>query len=224
MKSSIKLLFILLLSSYYSTLSGQESSLKYKDLLPVEGLKYKKTIVSVTGNADIELIKPVSINLGMEFNGYIRIFSKAKQIQRKSIYDIRIADRDLFIKPTVGFLYRERYHTGLYFMPSLVYRHTTPKIFYTEIGVGGGYYYAKLNVPTYEVTSSGNVSKIRGGFSNAIIGSNFAIGLDFSKSSRTPLNIFSGVGLYYNFPNNQSWTRHILIQAGIAYIIRRNIE
>ena len=224
MNSNYRFIFFIFLSFYFGSLFAQDATLKYKNLLPVEGLKYKKTIISVAGIADIEFIKPVSINLGMEFGGYIRLFSKAKQIQKKSAYDIKVADRDLFIKPTIGFLYRERYQTGLYFMPSFVYRHTTPKIFYTEISISGGYYYAKLNVPTYEVTPSGEVNKIKVGFSNAIVGGNFNAGLDFSKSGRTPLNLFGGIGLYYNFPNNHNWTRHIIVQAGVAYIIRRNIE
>jgi hypothetical protein len=224
MKSSIKLLIITLFCIFTNALSAQEDTVDYRKLLPVEGLKYKKTIISFAANTDVEFIKPVSLNFGFECGGYIRLFSKAKQIQKKSIYDIKIADRDLFIKPTFGFLYRERYHTGIYFMPSLVYRHTTPKLFYTEISVDGGYYYAKLNMPVYEVLSSGEVQKTRGGFSQCIVGGKFLAGLDFSKNSRTPLNLFGGVGLYYTYPNNQNWSRHVVVQVGMAFIIRRNIE
>lgn len=224
MKQYIRFFIIFLFFICTNSIYAQNSTTDYKKLLPVEGLKYKKTIVSFAINSDVEFIKPVSLDFGAEAGVYIRLFSKAKQIQKKSIYDIKVADRDFFIKPTIGFLYRERFHTGIYAMPSLVYRHTTPKLFYAELNFDVGYYYAKLNAPTYEVSSSGEVKPTKGGFSQAILGGKFIGGLDFSKNSKVPLNLFGGVGLYYNYPNNQTWTRHIIVQVGAAYIIRRNIE
>ena len=239
MKSKIRLIFLLVCICCYvnntyaqytkytefsTTHYDTNDTTTYTNLLPIEGLKYKKTIISFAANSDIEMMKPVSFNFGGEFGAYIRIFSKAKKIKNKSIYDYKIADRDLFIKPTMGFLFRERYHTGLYFMPSIVYRHTTPKIFYVEISADAGYYYAKLNAPTYEQQSNGTFEKVRGGLSQAIVGGKFISGLDFSKSMNVPINLFAGIGLYYTYPNNQNWTRHIIVQAGMAFIIRRNIE
>jgi hypothetical protein len=217
--------FFLLLTFIFPCASAYaQDTTDYTNLIPIEGLKYKKTIISFAANTDLELMKPVSFNFGGEFGAYIRLFSKAKKIKNKSIYDYKIADRDLFIKPTVGFLFRERYHTGIYFMPSLVYRHTTPKIFFIELNADAGYYYAKLNAPTYEQQTNGGFKKISGGFSQAIVGGKFITGLDFSKSFDTPINLFAGFGVYYTYPNNNNWTRHIIIQAGMSFIIRRNIE
>lgn len=223
MIKKIKLLVLFALACNLFYAKAQDDTL-YAKLIPIEGLKYKKTIISFAANADIELLKPASLNFGGEFGTYVRLFSKAKKMKNKSIYDYRVADRDLFIKPTIGFIHRERYHTGIYFIPSIVYRHTTPKIVYTEISVDVGYYYAKLNAPTYVQQTNGSFKKVNAGFSKAILGSKLLVGLDFSKSLNVPINLFGGFGLYYTYPNNQNWTRHIIVQMGMAIIIRKNIE
>ena len=194
---------------------------KYKDLISVEGLKNKKYIASAMMLGDVELLKPVTMSYGLELNTHVRIFSKPKLKRGTSEYNPKIVERELFVKPEFGFIYRRRYHTGIYVVPSLVFRNTGVKGFFVELNVGAGYYFAKLNAPVYELQPDGTMKKVGGGFSNVMLGGNIMTGFDLSKKYEIPLCLNAGLGIFYRYPNNQQWIRHVVLQAGISYIFRR---
>ena len=111
---------------------------KYKDIIKTDGLKNKKYLATISGIADLELFKPVTINLGMSFSGSIRLLYKPKLNKGKSVYSPRIIEREIFIKPTFGYIYRKRFNTALLFIPELAYRHTFYKGIFLEVNLDAG--------------------------------------------------------------------------------------
>ncbi len=197
---------------------------KYKDIFKTDGLKNKKYLATISGIADLELFKPVTINLGMSFSGSIRLLYKPKLNKGKSVYSPRIIEREIFIKPTLGYIYRKRYNTALFFIPELAYRHTFYKGIFLEVNLDAGYMYTKMNAPTYERQDDGTFKKISFGYHNVMLGGKLVAGYDFSKVLKTPLALNFGTGVLYRYPSNQQWVRRIYIEAGLSYVFRRAKE
>jgi hypothetical protein len=214
------ILVVLLLSLTFSANSFAQED-KYKDLIKADGIKNKKYLATISGIADVEFLKPVNINLGMTLSGGIRILYKPKLIKGKSAYSSRFAEREIYIKPTVGYIYRKRYHTAFFFIPELAYRHTFYKGFFAEVNLDVGYMYTKMNAPTYERQQDGTFKKVSFGYHNIIAGGKIVGGYDFSKNNKTPLAINFGAGVFYRYPNNQKWIRHIYTEVGISYVFRK---
>ncbi len=205
-----------------TTANAQEN--KYKDIIKTEGLKNKKYLATISGIADLELFKPVTINLGMSFSGSIRLLYKPKLNKGKSVYSPRIIEREIFIKPTFGYIYRKRFNTALFFIPELAYRHTFYKGIFLEVNLDAGYMYTKMNAPTYERQDDGSFKKIFFGYHNVMLGGKLVAGYDFSKVLKTPLALNFGTGVLYRYPSNQQWVRRIYIEAGLSYVFRRAKE
>ncbi len=213
------LLSVVLISIPSGSLQAQED--KYKDLIKTEGLKNKKYLATLSNIADLEFLKPLNINLGLTFSGSIRLLYKPKLNQGKSVYSPRVVEREIFVKPTVGYIYRKRYHTALLFIPELAYRHTFSKGFFTEVSLDIGYMFMKMNAPTYERQDDGTFKKVFFGYHNAIVGGKIIGGYDFSKNMKAPIAINIGTGIFFRYPNNQKWIRHIYTEIGISYVFRR---
>ena len=205
-----------------TTANAQEN--KYKDIIKTDGLKNKKYLATISGIADLELFKPVTINLGMSFSGSIRLLYKPKLNKGRSVYSPRIIEREIFIKPTLGYIYRKRYNTALFFIPELAYRHTFYKGMFLEVNLDAGYMYTKMNAPTYERQDEGTFKKISFGYHNVMLGGKLVAGYDFSKVLKTPLALNFGTGVLYRYPSNQHWVRRIYIEAGLSYVFRRAKE
>lgn len=218
------ILFQIILICCISLVYSQNYPSYYDSLINDDHYKYRKTIFGTEAIAEVELFKPVNAYLGMNYFCYFNILAKTKEITKKTKYDIAISERDLYIKPTFGFVFRERYQTGLMFIPSIVYRHTAPRGFFAELNLDAGYYYAKLNAPTYRQVNDSTFEKINKGFSKFLLGGKFYAGYDFSKKLEIPLNIFGGFGVFYTYPENQNWVRHITMQIGLSFIIRKRTE
>ena len=197
---------------------------KYKDLLHPDGVKNKKYIATLSGLADLELMKPVNINLGMSLSGSIRLLSKPKFNTGKSVYSPLVVEREIYIKPTFGYFYRKRYNTALFFIPELAYRHTLYKGFFVEVNLDAGYMYTKLNTPVYEQKPNGTFKKVNFGYHNLILGGKIVGGYDFSKKLKIPLAVNVGTGIMFRYPTNIKWIRRVYIEAGVSYVFRRDKE
>ncbi len=215
-------LWLFVIMCTLTTANAQEN--KYKDIIKTDGLKNKKYLATISGIADLELFKPVTINLGMSFSGSIRLLYKPKLNKGKSVYSPRIIEREIFIKPTLGYIYRKRYNTALFFIPELAYRHTFYKGIFLEVNLDAGYMYTKMNAPTYERQDDGTFKKVSFGYHNVMLGGKLVAGYDFSKVLKTPLALNFGTGVLYRYPSNQQWVRRIYIEAGISYVFRRAKE
>lgn len=224
MKKLLSYLSILLFFMVYtlSEVNAQED--KYKDIIKTEGLKNKKYLATLSGLADVELFKPVNINFGLSASGSIRILYKPKLNKGKSVYSPRVIEREIYIKPTFGYIYRKRYNTAFFFIPELAYRHTFYKGIFVELNFDAGYMYTKLNAPVYERQSDGSFKKVSFGYHNLMLGGKIVAGYDFSKNMKTPLAINFGTGVFYRYPNNQKWIRHIYAEVGLSYVFRRSKE
>ena len=216
-KQHIYFLFLFMIS--FARMHAQEG--KYKDLIHPEGLKNKKYLASVNGIADLEFLKPLNINLGLSISGGIRLLYKPKLTQGKSVYSPRVVEREIFFKPTFGYIYRKRYNTAIFFIPEFSYRHTLYKGFFVEVGVDAGYMYTKLNAPVYERQPDGTFKKVSFGYHNVMVGGKVDGGYDFSKMLKAPIAINIGTGIFYRYPSNQKWIRHVYIQMGISYVFRK---
>ncbi len=201
--------------------SMQAQDNKYKDIIKTEGLKNKKYLASASLIADVDLFKPTILNTGMTFSGGIRLLYKPKLNKGKSTYSPRIIEREIFIKPTFGFIYRKRYNTALFFIPELAYRHTFYKGFFMELNFDAGYMYTKLNAPVYERKKDGTFKKEPFGYHNLMLGGKLVAGYDFSKNSKTPLAINAGFGVFYRYPSNGFWIKHVYGEIGLSYVFRR---
>lgn len=206
--------------SFALTIHAQSD--KYKDIIKPEGLKNKKFLVTLTGIGDVELLKPVDLNLGMSISGSIRLLYKPKLKNGKSSYSSKIIEREIYVKPTFGYIYRKRYNTAFFFIPELAYRHTFDKGLFVELNFDAGYMYTKLNAPTYERQSDGTFKKVSFGFHNAILGGKIITGYDFSKKLKAPIAINFGLNVFYRYPNNHKWVRHVALEMGISYVFRKN--
>jgi hypothetical protein len=81
--------------------------------------------------------------------------------------------------------------------------------------------YTKMNAPTYERQTDGTFKKVSFGFHNIIVGGKLMAGYDFSKKHKTPIAINFGPNIFYRFPNNNKWVRHIALEMGISYVFRK---
>lgn len=215
----LSLFFVLILLNI-STTNAQDD--KYKDIIKTEGLKNKKFLVTLTGIGDVEILKPVNVNLGMSVSAGIRLLYKPKLKQGKSAYSPKIVEREIYVKPTFGYIYRKRYNTAFFFIPELAYRHTLAKGVFIELNFDAGYMYTKLNAPTYERQPDGTFKKVTFGFHNAVLGGKIVTGYDFSKNHKLPLALNFGLNVFYRYPNNKKWVRHIALEMGISYVFRKN--
>lgn len=215
-------LVILFLFGIRVPLNAQDD--KYKDIIKTDGLKNKKYIVSLSGITDVELFKPIEINLGMSVSAGIRLLYKPKLNSGKSAYSSKVIEREIFIKPTFGYIYRKRFNTSFFFFPQLAYRHTFYKGVFTELNFDAGYMYAKMNAPTYERQPDGSFKKVNFGYHNLMLGGKFVVGYDFSKNKNIPLAVNIGSGIFYRYPSNQHWLRHIYMEVGLSYVFRKIIE
>lgn len=222
-KQPLYFFFLLfLVFNAYSAAHAQEN--KYKDIIKIDGLKNRKYLATVSGVMDLELFKPVNINLGMSFSGSIRLLYKPKLNKGKSVYSPRIIEREIFIKPTFGYIYRKRYNTAIYLIPELAYRHTFYKGVFLELNFDAGYMFTKMNAPVYERQDDGTFKKVFFGYHNLMLGGKLVAGYDFSKTKRTPLAINFGTGVFYRYPSNQQWVRRIYAEVGLSYVFRRAKE
>ena len=194
---------------------------KYKDIIKPDGIKNKKYFVTLTGIADVEVMKPINANLGMSVSAGLRILYKPKIKAGKSSYSPKIVEREIYIKPTFGYIYRKRYNTAIFFIPELAYRHTLEKGVFIELNLDMGYMYTKMNAPTYERQTDGSFKKVFFGYHNIIVGGKIMAGYDFSKKHKTPIAINFGPNIFYRFPNNNKWVRHIALEMGISYVFRK---
>lgn len=211
--------FLAVLILNYSIANAQDD--KYKDIIKIDGLKNKKYFVTLNGITDIEVMKPININLGMSVNAGLRIFYKPKIKKGKSAYSPKIVEREFFVKPTFGYIYRKRYNTAFFFIPEIAYRHTLVRGAFIEINFDAGYLYSKMNAPTYERQADGTFKKVTFGYHNVILGGKILAGYDFSKKHKTPLSIHFGPNIFYRYPNNHKWVRRIALEFGIAYVFRK---
>lgn len=211
--------FCIILLLNFSIVNAQDD--KYKDIIKTDGLKNKKYFVTLNGIADVEVMKPININLGMSVNAGLRILYKPKIKKGKSTYSPKIVEREIFVKPTFGYIYRKRYNTAFFFIPELAYRHTLARGVFIEINFDAGYMYSKMNAPTYERQDDGTFKKVSFGYHNVILGGKILAGYDFSKKHKTPLAISFGPNIFYRYPNNSKWVRRIALEAGIAYVFRK---
>lgn len=205
----------------FSVFKVQAQDDKYKDIIKTDGLKNKKYLASASLLADVDLFKPVNVNYGLSFSGGIRLLYKPKLNTGKSVYSPRIIEREIFIKPTFGYIYRKRFNMALFFIPELAYRHTFYKGIFVELNVDAGYMYTKLNAPVYERQDDGSFKKESFGYHNLLLGGKLAAGYDFSKNNRTPLAINIGTGVFYRYPSNDQWIKHVYAEIGLSYVFRR---
>lgn len=219
-KQPLYLFFLLIF--IHGAAQAQED--KYKDIIKTDGLKNKKYLATLSGLADVELFKPANINFGLSASGSIRLLYKPKLNKGKSVYSPLVIEREIFIKPTFGYIYRKRYNTAFFFIPELAYRHTFYKGIFIEINLDAGYMYTKLNAPVYERQPDGSFKKVSYGYHNLMLGGKIVTGYDFSKNMKTPLAINVGAGVFYRYPNNQKWVRHIYAEVGLSYVFRRAKE
>lgn len=213
------LLFLFSLLTFSRASYAQEG--KYKDIIKPEGIRNTKYLATLSGLGDIEFLKPININLGMSVSGGIRLLSKPKLNQGKSVYSPKVAERELYIKPTFGYIYRKRYNTAIFFIPELAYRHTFYKGFFMEVNLDVGYMYTKMNAPVYERQPDGTFRKVNFGYHNAMVGGKVQAGYDFSKNLKTPIAIQFGPGVFYRYPSNGKWIRHVYVETGISYVFRK---
>lgn len=194
---------------------------KYKDILKPEGIKNKKYLATISVLADLEFLKPLNINPGLSVSGGIRVLYKPKLSKGKSVYDTRVVEREIFFKPTFGYIYRKRYNTAIFFIPEFAYRHTLYKGFFIEACVDVGYMYTKLNAPVYERQPDGTFKKVSFGYHNVMVGGKIIGGFDFSKNLKFPVALNVGTGIFYRYPSNQKWIRHVYLELGVSYVFRK---
>lgn len=207
----------------YSTATAQEVA-DLKQLIKIDGVKFKKNIIGVNMLADVEFVKPMQISYGLSVFGAYRFFYKPKFNKGTSEYNPKVIERELFIRPTFGYIYRKRYNTSIFFIPELTYRHTFNVGIFSEVSMDIGYLYSKLNAPVYERQADGTFNKVSFGYHNMLLGGKVNLGYDFSKRTDAPIDIHFGSALLYRYPNNGKWVRRLIFEVGLSYVFRKKLE
>lgn len=224
MHTTLRTLTLIWLTVCSFTVVSAQQQVDYKELVKIEGLKFKKSLISVNALADVEFVKPIQISYGMSVSGAYRFFYKPKLNKGTSEYNPRIVERELFIRPTFGYIYRKRYNTGIFFIPELTYRHTFHVGIFSEVSFDVGYLYSKLNAPVYERQADGSFKKVSFGYHNLLLGGKVNLGYDFSKKTDAPIDLHFGCNLLYRYPNNEKWVRRLVFEFGLSYVLRKKLE
>ncbi len=224
MHSFVRYLFLCCFSILCSYAAIAQQQTDYKEIIKIDGLKFKKNIIAVNALADVEFVKPMQISYGLSISGAYRFFYKPKLNKGTSEYNPKIIERELFIRPAFGYIYRKRYNTGIFLIPELTYRHTFNVGIFSEVSFDAGYMYTKLNAPVYERQADGTFKKVSFGYHNLLLGGKVDFGYDFSKKTDAPLDIHLGCNLLYRYPNNGRWVRRLIFELGISYVIRKKSE
>ena len=221
MKKQTTQILLIIFFVMHSIFNANAQEDKYKDIIKPDGIKNKKYLVTLNGITDLEVMKPINVNYGLSVSAGFRILYKPKIKQGKSAYSPKVVEREFFVKPTFGYIYRKRYNTAFFFIPELTYRHTLARGAYIEINFDAGYMYTKMNAPTYERQDDGTFKKVSFGYHNVMVGGKILAGYDFSKKHKTPIALSFGPGLFYRYPNNHKWVRHIYMEFGFSYVFRK---
>jgi hypothetical protein len=82
-------------------------------------------------------------------------------------------------------------------------RKTGKRAFYFEHGLNFGYLGSYYDFDFYQTNGDGEIINVgRKWFSSLILGYSLGLGYDFSKKTKTNLQIFIKPGIYYRSPNN----------------------
>lgn len=176
----------------------------------------KKLPIQVAAITDLDLGDPISYSPGMMVDVGLRLLNKPK------IKGDRVRDRELYLKPFLGFYKREDYHTAVMLGTEITYRATYPSGIFWDANIGGGYMHLFYNTPVYEYQNGSFKEKKLQGYANVVMKGSLNIGVDLSKKNdRIPLGMYIGGGLFYRYPNNDYWVKHPYFQLGVMYTFKK---
>lgn len=177
----------------------------------------KKLPIQVAAITDMDLGDPISFSPGMMLDVGIRLTNKPK------IKGERVRDREFYLKPFLGFYKREDYHTAVMLGTELTYRATYPAGLFWDANIGGGYMHLFYNTPVYVYDNGSFKQKKFQGYANVVLKGSINVGVDLSKNNdRIPLGIYVGGGMFFRYPNNDSWVKHPYLQLGAIYTIKKS--
>lgn len=175
----------------------------------------KKLPIQLAAITDMDLGDPISFSPGMMLDVGIRLMNKPK------IKGDRIRDREFYLKPFLGFYKREDYHTAVMLGTDITYRATYPSGIFWDANIGAGYMHLFYNTPVYVYENGSFEQKKFQGYANVVAKGSLNIGIDLSKNNeRVPLGIYVGGGMFFRYPNNDSWVKHPYLQLGVIYTLK----
>lgn len=181
-----------------------------------------KLPIQVSAITDLDLGDPISFSPGMMVDVGIRLMNKPK-IKNKinSVQSVR--DREIYLKPFVGFYKREDYHTALMLGSDITYRATYPSGIFWDMNVGAGYMHLFYNAPVYVYDNGSFTQKKFQGYANVVVKGAINLGVDLSKKNENiPLGFYVGGGMFFRYPNNDYWVKHPYLQLGLMYVIKKD--
>jgi hypothetical protein len=204
-----------------SLVQAQDINKVYGDYQPEEA-KTSKMIFSIAAHGDMEWSDKIILYPGAVFDASLRIWHKDKwKSPRIPGKDSKFMERELYVKPFVGFHVRPHFHTAIFAGGELAFRLTTVSGIYGEVALTTGYMHTKYNDPVYEWQPDGSFKKVRAGEPHVMVGGNFTAGFDLSKISGAPIALFAGLGLNQTYPNNTQWTKYPYLRVGTSVVLRK---
>lgn len=99
-------------------------------------------------------------------------------------------------------------------------RKTGKRSLYFEYGINFGYLGSYYDFDFYRTNANGEIINVgRKWLSSIMLGYSFGLGYDFSKKTKTDLQIFIKPGIYYRFPNNDNifYLNNYFVEMGMTF-------
>lgn len=185
--------------------------------------KVKKAPIQLSAISVLDVGDPIRYAPGMFVDYGIRLTGSSKERTRYNARGLssQTKDRDLYLKPFLGFYKREDYHTALMLGTEFTFRATSPGGFFWDANVGAGYMHLFFNAPVYVYENGSFEEKKLQGYANVIAKGSVNFGYDLSKSGKLPLGIYTGLGFMFRYPNNSIWVRSPYFQLGAMYTLKK---
>jgi len=126
---------------------------------------------------------------------------------------------ELSAGPVIGLYVHPRNHIGLFVDGEIENRLVLPSGLFFTLGAGAGYYHTRLaGDGVYSRASDGSIARtFDWGRPHLKAGGSLGLGWDFAQTAAAPLEIFSRVDIFAQYPFNNAVLPHAAILAGAAY-------
>ena len=158
-----------------------------------------------------EMLTHPGVKIGLNYN--LLGWTKNKRTRRGQE---RSVDKNLLLQPSLGIFYHERYQAGLMVLPEWSLLRQNERGGHFSVGAGVGY--LRTFIPnTYEVSASGEISKVTAGHDYLLTSYFISFGKDFSVQKDLPFGYFIKPQFLYAAPNFPKGVGYFALELGLQF-------
>jgi hypothetical protein len=200
MKSSQKLVFIIVFAAFPTLAGAQKQTIKDTIFNRTTPLK-----AAYLGS----IIYP-GAKIALEWPTAAYVITKSKRHGEKSYR------KEKSITVSMGMYYHEGFHTNVFLLAERQWRRIKSSGWFTEFAPGIGISRTFLGGITYRVSDAGAVSKKPlAGYTYAMISISSGIGYDFKKLWSKPFRVYSRIGILIMAPYNSFIYARPTVEIGV---------